>query len=88
MLDVLFKDINTSIILCSSITAILIFYWIKNFIQLRSFFKKKNLPSPRPLPIIGNLYFEIIKHGFVYYHINIIKTYGKMCGYFEGSNNK
>lgn len=84
MLDELFSDkISTSLTLGFAIVIILIINWIKNYIQLRSFFKSKNIPGPIPLPLFGNFY-GVIKEGLVYHDINIVRKYGKICGYFEG----
>lgn len=84
MFNDIFNDkLNTTLILGSSIAAILVTYWIKSFLKLRNFFKDRNFPGPSPLPILGNFY-GIIKQGLVYHDLSLMQKYGKICGYFEG----
>ncbi|CAF0907000.1 unnamed protein product [Brachionus calyciflorus] len=47
-------------------------------------FKKRKIPGPRPIPILGNFH-HIIKRGMPYNDLAMIKKYGKTFGYFEGS---
>lgn len=75
---------KTTIILGSSITFILISYWVKKYIERRGFFKRINLPSPKPLPLFGN-FLDIIRNGLIQNDIKHVKTYGRISGFFEGS---
>ena len=81
----MYFELNTTLILSFSISLILFSYWLKSFIQLRNYFKTRNLPGPSLLPFIGNFY-EVIKQGIIFHDMNIMKKYGKICGYFEGIN--
>lgn len=49
-----------------------------------SLFKKLNIPGPTPLPVVGNM-LKLIKNGFVKHDVEIMKKYGRVVGYFEGS---
>lgn len=43
-----------------------------------------NIPGPEPVPFIGNG-MDIINKGLIQHDMDIIKKYGKIVGYFEGS---
>jgi hypothetical protein len=74
---------KTTILLSSTLGVLLISYYIKKWLNFRNFFKRINLPGPRPLPLLGN-FGDIQKKGIYQHDIDIFKTYGKIVGYFEG----
>lgn len=84
--DLIFGDTKSTTV-ALLLTAILIglTIWIKNFLELRKFFKRMNLPGPAPWPLIGN-FMDVVKKGLHRHDIEIFKEYGKTVGYFEGSH--
>ena len=42
------------------------------------------IPGPEPKPIFGNFY-DLVKEGAPYYELRIMKEYGRIVGFFEGS---
>lgn len=75
---------KTTLILGCSIGFIVISIWIKNYMKRRSYFSRMNVPGPKPLPLVGNLN-GLFKNGPLVNDAELIKKYGKICGYFEGS---
>ena len=74
---------KTTLILCSSATALLVAYWVKKYLEQRKYFEKMNLPGPKPWPLIGNLD-GFMRNGIHENDIKLVRTYGKTFGYFEG----
>lgn len=80
-----FKDSkSTTLLLGSSVALIVTAYWIKNYIERRSFFERCHVPGPKPLPLFGN-FLDIVRFGVAGSDMRLVNTYGKLCGYFEGS---
>jgi len=52
--------------------------------KLRRHFKNLNVPGPMPLPLLGN-FDQVIKKGITVHDAELMKQYGKVVGYFEGS---
>ena len=75
---------STTIILGSTVSVIVVSYWIKSYLNHRSYFKRINLNAPTPLPLFGNL-LDLIRYGLHPADTNLMKTYGKICGRFEGT---
>lgn len=75
---------NTTLILCSSATVLLVTYWLKKYLEERKYFEKMNLPGPKPWPLIGNMD-QLIRYGMHETDMRLVKTYGNMYGYFEGT---
>ena len=42
------------------------------------------IPGPDPKPIFGNFY-DLVKEGAPYYELRIMKEFGRIVGFFEGS---
>lgn len=57
---------------------------VRNYLKMRSHFKRINIPGPTPLPIFGN-FLGLMKKGNQAHDMDIFKTYGKTVGYFEGA---
>nr|QUF59374.1 cytochrome p450 CYP3044B7 [Brachionus angularis] len=70
-------------VLITSLIGLVTFYTITKWYEMCNYFKKLNVNGPTPLPMLGN-FIGIIKDGLPYNHINLIKKYGKVVGYFEG----
>lgn len=83
--DLIFGDTKTTTIALLSTAAIIgVTIWVKNYLELRNFFKRMNLPGPKPWPLIGN-FSTVAKKGIHNYDMEIFKEYGKTVGYFEGT---
>lgn len=57
---------------------------MKNYIKLRGYFRKCNLPGPKPAPVVGNM-LDVVKKTFAVHDLEIVKKYGKTLGYYEGT---
>lgn len=85
IIEVIFSDSkSTTIALLSTAALIGVTIWVRNFLELRRYFKRMNLPGPAPWPLLGN-FRSVIKLGLHKHDMEIFKTYGKTVGYFEGS---
>lgn len=66
----------------------LLFLWashkVKNWLSLKRYFKKMKIPGPSPKPVFGN-FLDMVKEGVPYYELRIMKEYGRIVGFFEGS---
>ena len=51
---------------------------------MKRFFKRMKIPGPDPKPIFGNFY-DLVKEGAPYYELRIMKEFGRIVGFFEGS---
>nr|QUF59375.1 cytochrome p450 CYP3044B8 [Brachionus angularis] len=71
-------------ILITSLLGLITIYIIKKWFEMCNYFKRLNINGPTPLPIVGN-FTGIIKYGLPYNDTRLIKKYGKIVGYFEGS---
>ena len=54
----------------------------KKWLALINYFKKYGLKNPTPFPLAGNFVTALIR-GFREYDSELIKKYGKTCGFFE-----
>ena len=59
-------------------------YRIRDWLELRNFFKRLGVPGPAPKFLLGN-FKEMIENGMVHFDTEITKKYGKTVGYFEGT---
>ena len=50
---------------------------------MRTYFKKLNIRSPKPWPLVGN-FLDLLKKGLTEHDEYLIRDYGKIAGYFEG----
>nr|AHL88979.1 cytochrome p450 3044A1 [Brachionus koreanus] len=74
----------STLILGGTISILVFLNFIKNWVNQVSFFKKLNIPGPTPWPLSGN-FLKVMKEGFAKHDIEIMKKYGRIVGYFEGS---
>ena len=64
MFDIVYA-LSTVQILGLSFVVLLFGNYLKNYIQLRSYFSSRNIPGPKPLPLFGN-FIGVVRQGFVY----------------------
>ena len=83
--DCFYNEKNTTLILFSSVTVLLVTYCLKKYLGEREYFKKMNLPGPKPWPLIGNID-QLFRYGIQETDMRMVKTYGKIYGYFEGNS--
>ncbi|RNA32702.1 cytochrome P450 3A9-like [Brachionus plicatilis] len=57
---------------------------LKNWYNQVKFFKKCNIPGPRPWTLLGSMH-EVLRYGFAKNDRKLIDKYGAIVGYFEGS---
>nr|QEV83804.1 cytochrome P450 [Brachionus rotundiformis] len=74
----------TTLALGGTISVLVFLNFLKNWIKQLSFYKKLNIPGPKPWPLIGNIQ-NVMREGFVKHDIELMKKYGRVVGYFEGS---
>ena len=85
ILNFIFTDAtSTTITLILTALTMIVTIWVRNFLDLRKYFKRMNLPGPMPQPVLGN-FGDVIKLGIQENDINLMNTYGKTLGYFEGT---
>nr|APA31878.1 cytochrome p450 01657 [Brachionus plicatilis] len=74
----------STLVLGGTISVLVLLNFLKNWLKQLSFYKKLNIPGPTPWPLTGNLH-KVMKEGFAEHDIEIMKKYGRVVGYFEGS---
>lgn len=83
--DCFHNEKNTTLILFSSVTVLLVTYCLKKYLGERKFFEKMNIPGPKPWPLIGNID-QLFRYGIQETDMKMVKAYGKIYGYFEGNS--
>ena len=83
--DCFHNEKSTTLILCSSVTVLLVTYCLKKYLGERKYFEKMNLPGPKPWPLLGNID-QLFLYGIQETDMKMVKTYGKIYGYFEGNS--
>ncbi|RNA30710.1 Cytochrome P450, partial [Brachionus plicatilis] len=74
----------STLVLGGTISVLVLLNFLKNWLKQLSFYKQLNIPGPTPWPLTGNL-LGAMKEGFSKFDIEIMKKYGRVVGYFEGS---
>nr|CAH0104368.1 unnamed protein product [Daphnia galeata] len=79
--SLVFNNLISSVFIASLILFLLYRYMTSTF----TYFSERGIPGPKPIPIFGNLW-GIWRVSLPQHDQNLVKKYGKIFGYFDGSN--
>ncbi|EFX68832.1 hypothetical protein DAPPUDRAFT_259484 [Daphnia pulex] len=79
------SDAFSSILSTLFVASLVLFLLYRYMTSTFTYFSERGIPGPKPIPIFGNLW-GIWRVSLPDHDRNLVKKYGKIFGYFDGSN--